>query len=370
MKKILVILIIIFSLALPALALYIPDGAIVKTANNPDVYIVKLLNGSNYKRLVLNPQVFQSYGHLKWSNLLTINQSMMDSFTTSDLVRVDGQTSIYRLIPDGDTGSKILVSAMTGLDGSSVYTINNVDFANYTEVPTASLSALYNVYKVIDGDTIIVTMNGTDQTVRLIGIDSPEVTSSFTTAKYYGAEASAIAKEKLTGQKVRLESDPVSGDKDKYDRLLRYVYTDSDILFNKWMIVEGFAKEYTYNSIAYKYQADFKAAQTTAKAAQKGLWTNSVYKSVAEPVAPPIVTTPTVAPSGSYNCSGNVYNCGVFTSQTQAQAAYNYCMQKVGSDIHQLDADEDGAVCESLPYNKSRPMQKRNIKIDKYCYKP
>lgn len=349
MKNFLALIAIIFSLTLPALALDIPDGAIVKTANNPDVYIVKLMNGSSYKRLILNPQVFASYRHLSWDKLLTIDQTTMDSFATSDLVRVDGQTAVYRLTPDGDTGGKVLVSTADSLDNNSIYTINNVDFANYTEVPTASLSALYDVYKVIDGDTITVTIDETNQTVRLIGIDSPEVTSSFTTAEYYGAEASAIAKEKLTGQKVRLESDPVSGDKDKYDRLLRYVYTDSGILFNKWMIVEGFAREYTYNGIAYKYQADFKAAQTTAKAAQKGLWTNSVYKSVAELVAPPIVTTPTVAPSGSYNCSGNVYNCGDFTSQTQAQAAYSYCMQKVGNDIHQLDADEDGAVCESLP---------------------
>ncbi|MDD3006480.1 MAG: thermonuclease family protein [Candidatus Pacebacteria bacterium] len=348
MKKFLAILAIIFSLALPALALDIPDGAIVKTADNPDVYIVKHLNGNSYKRLVLNPQVFESYGHLKWENLITIDQAVMNSFATSDLVRVDGQTSIYRLTPDGDTGGKVLVSDFTGLNNDSVYTINNVDFGNYTETPTANLSELYDVYKVIDGDTITVTIDGVNQTIRLIGIDTPEVISSFTTAEYYGAEASAVAKEKLTGKKVRLESNPVSGDKDKYDRLLRYVYTDSGTLFNKWMIVEGYAKEYTYNGIVYKYQADFKAAQNTAKTEQKGLWASSVHKSASESITTPITKTPAVTVSGTYNCSGNVYNCGDFTSQAQAQAIYDYCMQTVGSDIHRLDSDKDEVVCESL----------------------
>jgi len=349
MKKFLAIITVIFSFVLPALALDIPDGAIIKTADNPDVYIVKYLNGKSYKRLVLNPQVFESYGHLKWENLLTIDQVVIDSFATSDLVRVDGQTSIYRLTPDGDTGGKALVSDMTGLDSDSVYTINNTDFTNYTEVPTANLSNPYDVYKVIDGDTITVAIDGVNQTVRLIGIDTPEVTSPFTTEEYYGGEASAIAKEKLTGKKVRLEYDPVSGDKDKYDRLLRYVYTESGTLFNKWMIIEGYAYEYTYNNIAYKYQTDFKAAQTVAKAEQKGLWASSAHKSSSELITPPTIEAPAITSSETYNCSGNVYNCGDFTSQAQAQAAYNYCMQTVGSDIHRLDADKDGVVCESLP---------------------
>jgi hypothetical protein len=64
MKKILVFLIALL-FAFPASASAVPDGAIVKTANNPDVYIVKYINGKQYKRLVLNPLVFTSYGHLK-----------------------------------------------------------------------------------------------------------------------------------------------------------------------------------------------------------------------------------------------------------------------------------------------------------------
>lgn len=120
-----------FSITSDINAMSIPEGAVIKTANNPDVYIVKYKNGKQYKRLVLNPKVFESYGHLKWEDILTVDQAMINLFVTSDLVRVDGQVDIYQLIPNGDIGSKhYLVSNNFDLD--SVYTINSVDFDNYT----------------------------------------------------------------------------------------------------------------------------------------------------------------------------------------------------------------------------------------------
>ena len=110
----------------------IPEGAIIKTTNNPDVYIVKYKNGKQFKRLVLNPQVFESYGHLRWEDILIVSQSKIDSFVTSDLVKVDGQTDIYQLVPDGDVGIKVLLEVAVGYDLDMAYTINAVDFGNYT----------------------------------------------------------------------------------------------------------------------------------------------------------------------------------------------------------------------------------------------
>jgi len=112
-------------------AIEIPEGATIKTVDNPDVYIVKYKNGKQFKRLVLNPQVFESYGHLRWEDILTVDQSVMDSFVVSDLVRVDGQTNIYQLMPNGDVGTKTLLESTVGYDLDSVYTINAVDFGNY-----------------------------------------------------------------------------------------------------------------------------------------------------------------------------------------------------------------------------------------------
>ncbi|MFA7170177.1 MAG: hypothetical protein WC178_05005 [Candidatus Paceibacterota bacterium] len=139
MKKLLLLLAMFFTCAFNASASTIPEGAIIKTVNNPDVYIVKYLNGKQYKRLVLNPLVFKSYGHLKWENLLTVTQMQMDGFVNSDLVRVDGSADVYQLIPNGDTGKKLYLGAGANYDLSSIYTINSVDFNNYILDQVASL---------------------------------------------------------------------------------------------------------------------------------------------------------------------------------------------------------------------------------------
>ena len=132
MKNILCIFCLLF--AFPVSASVIPEGAIVKTADNPDVYIVKYSNGKQYKRLVLNPSVFESYRHLKWGNLLTITDAELDAFTTADLVRVDGSPAVYQLVADVDNGGKFLLTSFEGYDLDSVYTINETDFNNYVYV--------------------------------------------------------------------------------------------------------------------------------------------------------------------------------------------------------------------------------------------
>lgn len=62
---------------------------------------------------------------------------------------------------------------------------------------------------------------------------------------------------------------------------------------------------------------------------------------------PPATNTP--VPGAVCDCSGDLYNCSNFRRQSDAQACYNYCMQIVHTDIHRLDADDDGIACESLP---------------------
>jgi micrococcal nuclease len=120
-------------------------------------------------------------------------------------------------------------------------------------------------------DTIKINMNGKTETLRLIGIDTPETVDPRKPVQCFGKEASNKAKELLSGKKVRIELDPTQGERDKYDRLLAYVYRDDGLFYNKYMIEQGYAHEYTYNT-PYKYQAEFKAAQKSAQANQAGLW--------------------------------------------------------------------------------------------------
>lgn len=138
-------------------------------------------------------------------------------------------------------------------------------------IPKTENYSYYSVVNVVDGDTIRVNMNGKEETLRLIGIDTPETVDPRKSVQCFGKEASNKAKELLTGKRVRIEVDATQGDRDKYDRLLAYVYREDGLFFNKHMIEQGFAHEYTYN-LPYRYQNEFKTAQKAAQTAQRGLW--------------------------------------------------------------------------------------------------
>lgn len=130
---------------------------------------------------------------------------------------------------------------------------------------------LYVVTQIIDGDTITVNKNGNEERVRLLGIDTPEVDVSRGPIECFGKEASDKTASLLTGQSVSLETDPTQAQRDTYGRLLAYVYTADGVLINKLLVEGGFAREYTYN-IPYTYQADFKAAEKSARVAERGIW--------------------------------------------------------------------------------------------------
>jgi micrococcal nuclease len=129
----------------------------------------------------------------------------------------------------------------------------------------------YSVKKVIDGDTIEIERYGKAEKVRMIGIDTPETLDPRKPVQCFGKEASDKSKDLLSGGRVRLEFDPIVGEKDKYNRLLAYVWSDNELV-NLKLIKEGYANEYTYRSQSYKYQNEFKNAQTVAKESSIGLW--------------------------------------------------------------------------------------------------
>lgn len=137
----------------------------------------------------------------------------------------------------------------------------------------------YPVVKIVDGDTLAVLMNGKSVTLRLIGLDTPETVDPRKPVQCFGKAASDKAKEMLAGKIVRLEFDASQGTLDKYGRTLAYVFLPdpstslgtSGIFFNEYMISAGYAHEYTYN-LPYKYQTEFKAAESRAREEKKGLW--------------------------------------------------------------------------------------------------
>jgi micrococcal nuclease len=137
-----------------------------------------------------------------------------------------------------------------------------------------TVGVFYKVSKVTDGDTIHVIIAGQDETVRLIGINTPETVDPRRAVECFGKEASDRMKELAKGQIVRLEYDDTQSLRDTYGRLLAYVYLEDGQMINRKMIAEGYAYEYTYMT-PYKYQKEFRQLQTLAQSAKRGLWAPS-----------------------------------------------------------------------------------------------
>lgn len=147
----------------------------------------------------------------------------------------------------------------------------NIEKENFSVNAPTNLGEKYKVVKVIDGDTVDVLINGKTERLRLIGINTPETLDPRKPVECFGVEASNKAKELLTDKYVFLESDPSQGERDKYERLLRYVFLENGESFNLKMIKEGFAHEYTYD-LPYKYQKEYKEAEKNARENTLGLW--------------------------------------------------------------------------------------------------
>ena len=118
------------------------------------------------------------------------------------------------------------------------------------------------VERVIDGDTIVVSGG---QRVRYTGIDTPEVGQD---AEYFGEEATAFNRRLLASGRVTLEKDV--SDKDRFGRLLRYVYADG-ILVNAELVREGYARAHAFPPDT-SYAPCLSSLEQEAREASRGMW--------------------------------------------------------------------------------------------------
>lgn len=200
--------------------------------------------------------------------------------------------------------------------------------ANLPDITPQSIPGTVLVTKVIDGDTI--ELEGGEK-VRYIGINTPESTIKH---DCFGEEASKKNKELLEGKRVRLESDIT--DRDKYGRLLRYVYVvdpehaEGFIFVNETLVRDGYASSYTYPPDV-KHQDKFIVAQKEAREANRGLWGKCTNFSV--------------------QGDSSIFldkDCKDFKTEAEAQ---EFFISNGGplQDPHNLDTDRDGKVCIRLP---------------------
>ncbi|HSX30889.1 MAG TPA: thermonuclease family protein [Candidatus Saccharimonadales bacterium] len=137
-----------------------------------------------------------------------------------------------------------------------------------------SQPGLYSIAHYIDGDTIAVNMNGSVETVRFIGIDTPETHKPNTPVQCYGPAAAAYTQNRIksAGGHVRLVADSLDTNRDRYNRLLRYVYLPDGTNLDQELVTKGYA--FAYVSFPFTKSDTFSAAQANARANNAGLWGN------------------------------------------------------------------------------------------------
>lgn len=124
------------------------------------------------------------------------------------------------------------------------------------------------VTRIVDGDTIAVSIAGQSYKLRYIGIDTPETVDPRRPVGCFGKEASERNRQLVGGKTVGLEKDV--SETDSFGRLLRYVWLDGRMV-NATLVEEGYAQASTYPPDV-KYSDLFASLQTQAREAGRGLW--------------------------------------------------------------------------------------------------
>lgn len=156
------------------------------------------------------------------------------------------------------------------LSSAGIFAATNTGQAPLAEFAQEQNPGLVDVEKVADGDTISIRSQGKIEKIRLIGVDTPEKNDARKPIQCFAQAASNFTESKLTGKQVRLEADPQGDNRDRYGRLLRYVYLPDGTLVNKAIIEEGYG--FAMTGFPFSKMEEFRAAQTTAREQNRGLW--------------------------------------------------------------------------------------------------
>ena len=232
-----------------------------------------------------------------------------------------------------------------------------------TSDSTTPETSLYQVIRVVDGDTIDASIAGETERIRIIGLDTPETVDPRQTVECFGLEASAKAKEFLLNQQVRLEADPTQGERDTYSRLLRYVFLADGRNYALEMIKQGYGHEYTYR-VPHKYQQEYQQAENEARNAERGLWAPAACTDPTSDPLPPEESESPELQGGIDDARDRLKELLDNYGRGTCHSAYEPCLPVVddldcsdvqgpitvkspGVDPYRLDRDNDGVGCES-----------------------
>ena len=205
------------------------------------------------------------------------------------------------------------------------------------------------VTRIVDGDTIVTSAGR----VRLVQIDTPEVHGA---SECYGRESSAALRRMLPpGTHVRLQTDPALDRRDRYGRLLAYVWRGGSLV-NLQLVREGAAAPYFFSGVQGAYARAILSGAVAARKAGKGLWGHCRNGSVALHTNIAIATRSgcrclqqpawRASPAAAATPTTRVAACP--TCRTTSTASdITFAVTVVGYDPHGFDGNGDGRGCES-----------------------
>jgi micrococcal nuclease len=129
----------------------------------------------------------------------------------------------------------------------------------------ASHAEIHKVKRVVDGDTLLL-ING--ERVRLIGVDTPETKHPQKPVEYFGKEAYLFTKKMVDGKEARFEFERQK--RDRYGRLLAYVYLLDGTFLNAEIIKQGYG--FAYTRFPFKHMEEFRRYERDARENRRGLW--------------------------------------------------------------------------------------------------
>lgn len=154
-----------------------------------------------------------------------------------------------------------------------LYKVNERDISHSFLADTSRMVPAF-VERVVDGDTIRVRIENPQEglhpqeTIRLIGVDTPETIHPFRAVEYFGKEASRFTKTTVEQQQVYLAFDWDM--RDVYQRLLAYVYLPNGLNLNALIIQHGYGHAYT--TYPFQFMDEFTEYEKEARSWGKGLW--------------------------------------------------------------------------------------------------
>ncbi|MEQ6033024.1 thermonuclease family protein [Enterococcus faecalis] len=173
------------------------------------------------------------------------------------------------------TAATLLLSGCASLE-QKAQDISNDGTGNFTQTISNDNRIPAEFVRHVDGDTTVLRIDGKEQKVRFLLVDTPETVKPKTKVQPFGLEASNRTKELLsTASEITFEYD--KGDRtDRYGRILGYIFVDG-MLLQETLVREGLARVAYVKEPNTKYLLELEEAQEKAKNESLGIWSIPGY---------------------------------------------------------------------------------------------